>query len=153
MRTFRISKTVHPTVFKLLKDIRPQEHRVVFQSNVTCYEKLDAFIAKLNLDMDPNKYANLTVCLNEAVSNALIHGNRYQLNKKIFLCVKMYEDFVICTIEDEGRGFEFPKFSISKEICPIYNWGERGIYIMKCLSDSFIYSKKGKMVSLIFYYY
>lgn len=76
MKAFKISKTVRPTVFRLLKNFSPREHRVVFQSNLTCYEKLDAFIAKLKLNMDSNKYANLSVCLNEAVSNALIHGYR-----------------------------------------------------------------------------
>src|SRR6476620_8137687 len=53
-------------------------------------------------------YANVLTCLSEATVNAIIHGNKENPEKKVYINLEVVEDKrLIFTISDEGEGFDF----------------------------------------------
>ncbi|HUS05887.1 MAG TPA: ATP-binding protein [Bryobacteraceae bacterium] len=48
----------------------------------------------------------LGMAVREAVVNAVVHGNRYNCNKKVHLTIEQFPDRLRITITDEGEGFE-----------------------------------------------
>jgi serine/threonine-protein kinase RsbW len=48
----------------------------------------------------------LGMAVREAMVNAVVHGNRYNSNKKVHLAVEQFPDRLRITITDEGEGFE-----------------------------------------------
>ena len=49
----------------------------------------------------------LGMAVREGMVNAVVHGNRYNLKKKVHLSIEGYSDRVVVTIADEGEGFDF----------------------------------------------
>lgn len=96
-------------------------------------------------------YANIIICLNEAVTNAIYHGNKQNANKKISLKIEVINHKkLICTIADDGDGFNFnnlPDPTVEKNL---ENLTGRGVFIMKQLADQCIFNSKGNEVELHF---
>jgi serine/threonine-protein kinase RsbW len=49
----------------------------------------------------------LGMAVREAMVNAVVHGNRYNLKKKVHLSIENNPDRLTVTITDEGDGFDF----------------------------------------------
>jgi serine/threonine-protein kinase RsbW len=71
-------------------------------------------------------FANMMTCLNEAVINAIIHGNKLDPAKKVFVNAEADAKRIIWTIDDHG------------------------VFILKHLADQCIFNAKGNQVELHF---
>ncbi len=100
-------------------------------------EALNSICDELPLDND-KKWA-LEISLREALANAIVHGNKKDPTKQIFIDFLWDEKSFIITIEDEGKGFVPSK----EEIKPSLDTCGRGMTIIKSKMDSVEY-KKGK---------
>lgn len=106
-------------------------------------------VQKLNIGEDV--YANLMTCLNEAITNAIYHGNKEDINKKVFLNVELINNKrLIFTIADEGDGFDFSNIPDPTSPENLENLHGRGVYIMKQLADQCIFNTKGNELELHF---
>jgi len=96
-------------------------------------------------------YANVLTCLSEAVVNAIIHGNRENLDKKVYINLEVIEDRrLIFTISDEGDGFDFNNLPDPTAPENIENLTGRGVFIIKKLADQCIFNSKGNELELHF---
>ncbi|TAH02993.1 MAG: ATP-binding protein [Sphingobacteriales bacterium] len=96
-------------------------------------------------------YANIITSLNEAVTNAIHHGNKQNPNKNIKLSAEIIENTkLICIVEDEGAGFNFNILPDPTAPENLENLTGRGVYIMKKLADQCIYNATGNEVELHF---
>ncbi len=83
------------------------------------------------------------LCLDEAITNAMIHGNRMDPEKKVQITVCGDEERWGVIVEDEGDGFgqeqvpdpDAPDFALSES--------GRGILLMDAYVDQLQYSEKG----------
>lgn len=91
----------------------------------------------------------INISIDEAIRNALIHGNKRDVNKKIFLTYTISPTKLEMSIEDEGDGFEVVK--VIEELSSDDKSQERGrgILLMKNFMDKVIFNKKGNKVTLI----
>ncbi|MCX5894796.1 MAG: response regulator [Proteobacteria bacterium] len=100
---------------------------------------------------DDDLLSNISVCVDELLCNALIHGNDLDEIKKI--SVKLAFDPEKCTvsIEDEGKGFNHKKVlqGLAEEqyVPPT----KRGLFIVKYLMDELVFNEKGNKVTLVKY--
>ncbi|MGE5401068.1 MAG: ATP-binding protein [Ignavibacteriales bacterium] len=92
------------------------------------------------ITIQKNKLNNLLLAVNEAISNAMLHGNNYDISKKVRISVLINDDFLRVYIKDEGRGFN-PN-SVPDPTSPenIFRDSGRGLYIMKSCMDEVNYS-------------
>jgi serine/threonine-protein kinase RsbW len=93
----------------------------------------------------------INISIDEAIRNALIHGNKRNVKKKIFISYSISQEKLEVTIEDEGDGFDVE--GVLRELELNLNPEEmgRGIILMKNFMDKVIFNSKGNKVTLIKY--
>ena len=110
---------------------------------------IDTLSAKYNFSDEI--YANVLTCLSEAVINAIIHGNKENPDKKVYLNLEVIEDKrLIFTISDEGDGFDFNNLPDPTAPENLENLTGRGVFIVKKLADQCIFNSKGNELELHF---
>jgi serine/threonine-protein kinase RsbW len=122
-------------------------------SRIDSISVVENFIDELSAKYGFNDelYANVLTCLSEAVINAIIHGNRESLEKKVYLNLEVIEDKrLIFTISDEGEGFDFNTLPDPTSPENIENLTGRGVFIIKKLADQCIFNSKGNELELHF---
>ncbi len=94
---------------------------------------------------------SLAIAVTEAVNNAIIHGNKKDVNKKVHIKFFLQEKKLIVTVKDEGEGFN--PDSLSDPLAPenLLKESGRGIFILSTLMDDvkFNFGKDGTEVQLI----
>ncbi len=93
-------------------------------------------------------YGKIIVALTEAINNAIIHGNKQDINKTVDIKCLISDNELTFYIKNHGEGFKYSNMIDSTNPSP-NNIG-KGIYLMKYLSDKLEYLDKGSKVSLTF---
>ncbi len=105
----------------------------------------------LTLNVGDDIYANLMTCINEAVTNAIVHGNKENPQKTVFVNVENINNKkLIFSIADEGQGFDFNNIPDPTAPENLEKLSGRGIFIMKKLADQCIFNSTGNEVELHF---
>ena len=128
--------------------------KMTIQSNLNNIKKVMEWIESdlKSLFLSERKYQSLILGLQEAITNAIIHGNKLDENK--FVNISYYRNGKIkIIIEDEGEGIlqENQYYDISrigKE--DILKESRRGIMLMKHFCDEVIFNKNS--VTLVIKY-
>lgn len=74
----------------------------VIDSEGRMLDDLTVFLDQFSLD--PALRHGLTLCMSEAFTNALKHGNKWDPSKKVYVNVAVIGEMVIADITDEGQG-------------------------------------------------
>ena len=122
-------------------------------SNHESVAVLENFVDELvsNLHIGDDVYANLMTCLNEAITNAIFHGNQQNPDKKVYINLEVINNKrLIFTVADEGPGFDFNNIPDPTDEVNLEKLTGRGVYIMKKLADQCIFNTLGNEVELHF---
>jgi len=79
----------------------------------------------------------ISLATHETTTNAVIHGNRYRREKKVFVAISMTQDRFTITIADEGDGFDpetLPDPLAPQRLC---GSSGRGVYLSRALMDEY----------------
>jgi CheY-like chemotaxis protein/anti-sigma regulatory factor (Ser/Thr protein kinase) len=96
-----------------------------------------------------NVLANISVCIDELINNALVHGNDMDELKKIKIKLVFDQKEFSLSIEDEGEGFDY------KEILSAFAGRDsglptkRGLFIVNYLMDEVSFNEKGNIVTMV----
>ena len=111
--------------------------QIIIPSFLDYLPKVDEYVERKlrKLGVDKDKLADIAISVTEAVTNAVVHGNKNDLKKKVVINLKADSSCVEITVEDEGNGFdpETVQSPIEKE--NILKEMGRGIFILKSLMD------------------
>jgi serine/threonine-protein kinase RsbW len=102
------------------------------------------------LKLDDALFGNMLIALTEAVSNAIIHGNKSDENKKVMVNTLSYADKISLRIEDEGQGFNPDNLPDPTAPENLLTLGGRGVYLMRHLADDVSFHENGRIVQLDF---
>ena len=97
---------------------------------------------KLGLDEDSQQQFGMAV--RECMVNAVVHGNRYNSNKRVHFLMERSEEQLMVTIGDEGAGFDFK--SLPDPLAPenLLRQSGRGFLLMQAFADEFdIHNRPG----------
>ena len=133
-------------VLELKSDLKNLKMVEQFVENIgDAYEINDSYFGNILLALT-EVYYNSYIDQTEAVKNAIIHGNAYDINKKVKIDFFEEKNQISFTVTDEGRGFDYLNLPdpIGDEKAG------RGIYLMKSLSDNLEFSNEGKTVNMTF---
>jgi len=100
------------------------------------------------LDINVDKYFAVQTSLLEAVHNAIKHGNKNCLDKKIHIEITAGKTDVEIIVEDEGEGFDPSTIPDPTTEERRFLEHGRGIFIIKNLCDKFDVRGKGNIVKL-----
>jgi len=119
------------------------------QESITLLENLIEEIADKH-KISEDTFANMMTCLNEAAINAIVHGNKLDINKKVIVNADVEGRRIIWTITDEGEGFDYNNLADPTAPENLENLTGRGVFIIKHLADQCIFNTKGNEVELHF---
>ena len=130
-----------------------QINDLTFPSNRSNITLVETFIEEVfkDLKIKDEFYGNILVAVTEAVTNAIIHGNKSNDSKMVIVSVDTpKKNSLVFTIEDEGFGFtpeDVPDPTSPENIEKPHG---RGIFLMKHLSDNVRFNNNGSSVSVEF---
>jgi serine/threonine-protein kinase RsbW len=79
----------------------------------------------------------IAMAVRESMVNAVVHGNRYNANKKVRVAVANSPERFTITIADEGQGFDFG--NLPDPLAPenLMRTSGRGIFLIRSFMDEF----------------
>ena len=113
---------------------------------------LESFVEKVfeYHKVEKGIFGNVLICLTEAVTNAIVHGNKENVDKYVHIKTTLKESLIGFTIVDEGPGFDYNDIPDPTSPENISNTGGRGVFLMRQLSDEIKFSKGGSSVEIKF---
>lgn len=118
-------------------------------SNIVLVELLIDKIAE-ELSLKEEYTANLYVALTEAVKNAIVFGNREDINKNVILDIEYSPHQLVAKIKDQGQGFDYNNIPDPTEPENIEKMTGRGLFLIKNLADQVEFSDNGSLIKLVF---
>ena len=88
-----------------------------------------------NAGVDEDDLMKIGMAVRESMVNAVVHGNRYNANKKVRFAVATEPERFRVQIADEGEGFDFE--SVPDPLAPenLLKTSGRGIFLIKAFMD------------------
>lgn len=89
----------------------------------------------------------INLAIDEAIRNSVIHGNRRDVTRRIFMNYAVSPSKLEITIEDEGDGFNVDAVVNGK----VPNFAGRGILLINNFMDKVVFNERGNKVTMIKY--
>ncbi len=120
-------------------------------SNLKNLNHIQRFVEEVcdEYNINNSYFGNITVAINEAVRNAIIHGNKSDENKKVYIAFGRKNEAMIFVIKDQGSGFDYHNL-----IDPTEEIGDNigtGIFLINLLSDNVSFSDNGSTIEISFF--
>ena len=96
--------------------------------------------------MSADDRTDLKLVFSELLVNAVLHGNKGDRRKRVFLTAEVRDETVFSSITDEGAGFNYESVVRGPVSSDIFDESGRGVRIACSLTDSFGYNKKGNQI-------
>lgn len=87
--------------------------------------------------MPMEKFINFQIASSEAIVNAIVHGNKQNPDKKVYVDITTDGNKIELQIKDEGEGFDVEELPDPTDESNLYKESGRGIFIIKSLLDEF----------------
>jgi len=139
----------HPTYFKgrTMRKVIKGKNKISVPSSLDYLKDVDQFVERRlkKVGLDDNKLADVAISVAEAVTNAIVHGNKKDLDKRVEIDLRIKRPQVVITVEDQGNGFDPKCVSSPLEGDNVLKEAGRGIFILKSLMDEvdFVFSQEG----------
>lgn len=108
-------------------------------NNLITVEEFVNYFCK-DLKLSDEKLANVLLAVTEATTNAVIHANKSDLNKKVTIDVHVEDSKLIMKVKDEGEGFNPDMIPDPTEPENLLKDSGRGLYLMKIYMDELKYN-------------
>ncbi len=123
------------TVQSSLEKLRSIENQILDTAEQSGFNSADMFAIRL--------------CLEEALTNAVRHGNHEDMTKSVTVRYRLTEIELEIIVEDQGSGFNPSQVPDPRCEQNISKPGGRGLLLMKSYMDKVEYLGRGNIVHLI----
>lgn len=128
------------------------KRKIIIESKLENICEVEKLIDEVSdeIKISSDIYGKVLIATIEAVNNSIVHGNKLDPKKKVFINLYSENRVLHIIIEDEGPGFDFNHVPDPTTPENIENISGRGVFLMKKLADNLIFNDKGTQVELIF---
>ncbi|MFA6923183.1 MAG: ATP-binding protein [Bacteroidales bacterium] len=128
------------------------KHNIEFSASLNNISLVEKFAEELcdYFNVNNDYYGNILIALTEAASNAIIHGNKSDANKNVFISFQAKNGCLSFTVKDQGEGFDFNNIPDPTDPNNENENAGRGIYLIKSLSDEVNFLENGRVVEINF---
>ena len=102
------------------------------------------------LALEADLYGNVLIGVIEAVTNAIVHGNKLDELKRVTIVLNFSKPNLSIRIADEGAGFLFDDIPDPTKPGNVEKPDGRGVFLMKHLADEVSFDRGGSIVNLKF---
>ncbi len=92
---------------------------------------------------------DVRLCLEEAIINAIKHGNRKNKKKHVYISVKLSGRSIEITVRDEGKGFDYKNIPSPTKGKSLKRLSGRGIFLIRKLMDKVGFSNGGNTIKMV----
>lgn len=124
-----------------------------FRSELSELEQLPPFLEEVEntFTLSDDVKARLMLVLSEALTNAILHGNKLDSEKLARVKVWTENNEKLCVkVEDEGSGFDPDKLPDPLKEDNLLKPSGRGVYLMREYADSVAYNDRGNILQISF---
>lgn len=114
----------------------------------TVIEQIGSYIQQ-TAKLSQAEYWKVHTCFYEALLNAVVHGNKYNTQKQVYIEFRIVETgLIVLKIRDEGSGFDYHNLPDPFSPENILKDFGRGIQMVRTLADKVRFNKKGNEVTI-----
>jgi len=92
---------------------------------------------------------DVRLCLEEAVINAIKHGNKEDKKKQVYINVGLTNHAIKISVKDQGKGFDYKDIASPVKEKNIKKPSGRGIFLIKKLMDRVEFSDGGSKIKMV----
>ncbi len=129
-------RSIHIEIPSQLKFIKGISHNIIADAKLMGYDENDL-------------RDKIPVTIDEAVTNAIKHGNKFQEDKKVYIEISIDNGRIKMVVADEGKGFDVSKVPDPTDPMNFLKPSGRGILFMSIGMDEVRYNEKGTILTLI----
>jgi len=101
--------------------------------------------------MGESELFDIRLCVEEAVRNAIDHGNNSDRHLPVKIAYRISEDRLDIEVEDAGRGFDHTKLPDPTDEDNIMRNSGRGVFLIMKLMDQVAFNDSGNKISMTKY--
>ena len=116
-------------------------------------EVVPGFIASViekikHLSFNEEEVFGIRLSLEEAIVNAIRHGNKLNAGLAVEVTVKVQENCLVITVKDQGEGFDFKNTPDPTKTDNRHKPSGRGIFLIRKMMDRVRYSDCGRRLEM-----
>ena len=100
--------------------------------------------------VEETHYGEILIAMTEAVNNAVVHGNKLNVNKMVDIEVRTDGPVLEFRVADQGPGFDYENIPDPTSPENIEKPNGRGVFLMRQLADSCEFEELGRIAILKF---
>ena len=129
-----------------------QTKTLTLSSDFDEIQRVESFVDELQdwISFDDDIYGNVMMALSEAVTNAIVHGNKQDSDKKVHIKASQNNQKLTISIKDEGKGFDPSTLPDPLQDENLLKEGGRGVYLIEQFADAVTYSEGGTKITVRF---
>ncbi len=127
-------------------------HFVNIESDIQNIGKLETVTRRIldKYELDQELFPSILIALTEAVSNAILHGNKEEKEKQVEVYTFRSDIGLHVRVKDQGDGFDFSNLPDPTLPETIEEEGGRGILLIQELCDECTFEENGSIIDLFF---
>ncbi len=98
---------------------------------------------------DPDTVFAIKLALEEAITNAIKHGNRNETDKRVMVCYSVKPERLIVMVRDEGQGFDLGSVPDPTSDENLERPNGRGIMLMHSYMNKVRFNQRGNEVWML----
>jgi len=99
--------------------------------------------------LDDKQVHDITLSLEEALVNAVKHGNKSNQDLSVRLDIQTQGDTLVMTVADQGEGFDFSRVANPTQPENLGKLSGRGIFLIRHLMDEVEFFDRGRKIRMI----
>lgn len=114
--------------------------------------RLESFVDSLQrwVGFNDDVYSQIMMALSEAVTNAIVHGNKEDEKKTVYVVARRLNEKLSISVKDEGDGFDPNAIPDPLKQENLLKEGGRGVFLMNQFADGVDFSENGSKLTLTF---
>lgn len=101
-------------------------------------------------NINNNYFSNILIALNEAVKNAIVHGNKLDSTKTVNIKFETEPSGLKFVITDAGEGFDYRSTQDPTDPEIEFTGSGTGLFLIETLSDEVHFNEAGNSIELTF---